>query len=84
VIYVVQYTPGASRELRGLDRVNQVRIARGVNSFAQTGHGDIDTMKGRPGEYRLRVGDYRVIFALDAARNEIVVTRIAHRREVYR
>ncbi len=34
--------------------------------------------------YRLRVGDYRVIYAFDSARNEIHLLAVGHRREIYR
>lgn len=34
--------------------------------------------------YRLRVGDYRVIYQVDVARNEIVLVAIGHRRDVYK
>jgi mRNA interferase RelE/StbE len=36
------------------------------------------------GEFKLRVGDYRVIYEFDANRNEIYLITIGHRREVYR
>ncbi len=35
-------------------------------------------------EYRVRVGDYRVIYAVDNERMLVEVLRVAHRREVYR
>jgi mRNA interferase RelE/StbE len=34
------------------------------------------------GEYRFRIGDYRVIF--DIEENEIVVLKVGHRREIYK
>ena len=34
--------------------------------------------------YRLRVGDYRIIYTFDAARNEIHLLAVGHRREIYR
>jgi mRNA interferase RelE/StbE len=34
--------------------------------------------------YRLRVGDYRIIYTLDTVRNEIYLLAVGHRREVYR
>jgi len=40
-------------------------------------------MTGR-GEYRLRVGDYRVIYDFEVARNELYLLTLGHRREVYR
>lgn len=35
------------------------------------------------GDFRIRVGDYRVVYAVDD-RNRVIVGRIAHRREVFR
>jgi mRNA interferase RelE/StbE len=35
-------------------------------------------------KYRLRIGDYRVIYRFDLARGEIYLVAIGHRREVYR
>ena len=40
-------------------------------------------LQGRP-EFRLRVGDYRVIYEFDLARNELFLITLGHRREVYR
>jgi mRNA interferase RelE/StbE len=34
--------------------------------------------------FRLRVGDYRVIYRFDARKNELYVAAVGHRREVYR
>jgi len=36
------------------------------------------------GGYRLRVGDWRVVFTLDGTVLRVTVVRVAHRREVYR
>ena len=35
-------------------------------------------------DYRIRLGDYRVVYAVDDAERLVIVARIAHRREVYR
>jgi mRNA interferase RelE/StbE len=40
-------------------------------------------MKGRA-EFRLRVGDYRVIYDFDTEKNEIYLITLGNRREVYR
>jgi mRNA interferase RelE/StbE len=34
--------------------------------------------------YRLRVGDYRVIYKFDTAKREIYLLALGHRREIYR
>ena len=35
-------------------------------------------------DYRIRVGDHRVVYAVDHAERLVQIARIAHRREVYR
>ncbi|MGD0990633.1 MAG: type II toxin-antitoxin system RelE/ParE family toxin [Candidatus Sulfotelmatobacter sp.] len=41
-------------------------------------------LKAQPDHFRIRVGDYRVIYRIDGKRVVIVIVRIGHRREVYR
>jgi mRNA interferase RelE/StbE len=40
-------------------------------------------LQGRA-EFRLRVGDYRIIYAFEVSRNELSLVTLGHRREVYR
>ncbi|MEG4964118.1 MULTISPECIES: type II toxin-antitoxin system RelE/ParE family toxin [unclassified Microcoleus] len=47
-------------------------------------HPNIKQLKGElAGYYRYRVGDYRVVYDIDDEQKRVVVTVIAHRREVY-
>jgi mRNA interferase RelE/StbE len=83
--YKVEFTASALREFRALDRQIQRRISAkipeltenpllaGANKF----HGEAD-------HWRIRVGDYRIIYRVEKHRVVIVVVRIGHRREVYR
>jgi mRNA interferase RelE/StbE len=41
-------------------------------------------LAGSDNDWRIRVGDYRVVYEIDDAANEIRVNRVRHRREVYR
>ncbi len=40
-------------------------------------------LKGYKDQWRIRVGDWRVVYIIDDATKVVSVTRIAHRREVY-
>jgi mRNA interferase RelE/StbE len=40
-------------------------------------------LKGGENEWRIRVGNYRIIYMIDDSAGAVDVTRIAHRREVY-
>jgi mRNA interferase RelE/StbE len=68
--------------LKGLAVEQARRIRDVVERFATTGHGDVKALQGDGPGYRLRVGDYRVLF--DQAGNVVSVVRVAHRRESYR
>jgi mRNA interferase RelE/StbE len=41
-------------------------------------------LKGSSDEYRIRVGDYRVVYAIDDDDLIVLILAVAHRRDVYR
>jgi mRNA interferase RelE/StbE len=45
---------------------------------------DIKKLVGSTNIYRLRVGDYRIVYEMDQKAGEIVIIRVAHRKDVYR
>ncbi len=83
--YQVLFAPAAEREFRALPQAVQVRLASRINALAAeprpTGSAKL---AGPPDLYRIRIGDYRVIYAIDDGRLLVLVVRAAHRREVYR
>ena len=81
---IVQWTPAARRDLERCDRQTQHRILDVVERFATTGHGDVVRLKGVIRQWRLRVGDWRVRFTLDAALTTLTILTVRHRSEAYR
>lgn len=83
--YRLLYTPSAQKQLRKLPRQVQQQIEKGVealcvNPFAP----ELDIKKLRGQEYlRLRIGKYRVIYALLNNVLTIKIIAVGHRREVY-
>jgi mRNA-degrading endonuclease RelE of RelBE toxin-antitoxin system len=60
-----------------------MRILHALTRFGETGEGDIKALSGEWDEYfRLRVGEFRVIF--QAAPDEISIIRVRNRSDVYR
>ncbi|MGD9894568.1 MAG: type II toxin-antitoxin system RelE/ParE family toxin [Dehalococcoidia bacterium] len=43
----------------------------------------VKPIRGRAGYYRVRVGDYRVVYSVDDTARAVTVVIVAHRREVY-
>lgn len=81
---VVLLSEPANRVYSRLPTKVRERIRASLRDFADTERGDVKRLKGTRGRedlYRLRVGDYRVVFA--RSRTEIRVTRILHRSEGY-
>jgi mRNA interferase RelE/StbE len=81
----VEFATLALREFKALDRVVQRRIAThidqlGIDPFTK----GTKRLRGATDEYRIRVGDYRVIYRVDGKRAIVLVLKIGHRREIYR
>ncbi|MFP5500966.1 MAG: type II toxin-antitoxin system RelE family toxin [Candidatus Sericytochromatia bacterium] len=83
--YAVEWTKAASKELSKLPRSVQVQVVEAVTTFAATGRGDIRKLAGRQEHWRLRVGDYRVVFTRRKGELllTIVVVKVGNRRDVY-
>lgn len=83
--YRIELTLDALRALAKLDKPVRRRIQGAIDKLA----GDprpagMIALPGAPGAFRIRVGDYRVIYSLHEDRLLIVVIDIGHRRDVYR
>ncbi len=82
--YAVEVKPSARKELEALPDNVLRRAVRKLESLA----GDprpagCKKLKGYRDQWRLRIGDWRVLYIVDDAAKLVSVTRIAHRREVY-
>lgn len=83
--YTVWLLSAAEREWRKLPHEIQPRVNRALLALEDTPrpHG-VTKLSGSSDRWRIRVGDYRIIYRIDDAAREITVLRIAHRRHVYR
>jgi len=73
----------AKAQVRVIDQMTALRILRALAQFAATEEGDVKRLQGiDPPEFRLRVGDYRLLFHELPGAIEIV--SVKHRREAYR
>lgn len=81
--YRLVYTARAARDIRKLDASTKDRIGEALRRFEED-----PLAHARPlihselGQYRFRIGNYRVIF--DLVGQEIVVLRVGHRSAIYR
>jgi mRNA interferase RelE/StbE len=82
--YRVALTASAEKELRGLPPKVVARIMPRLEHLTGTPRPPgCKKLKGGDNEWRIRVGDYRIVYEIDGTAKTVDVTRIAHRREVY-
>jgi mRNA interferase RelE/StbE len=83
--YRVALAASAAKELHGLPAKMVVRIIPRLEHLASTPRPPgCKKLKGGDKEWRIRVADYRIVYVVDDAARTVDVTRIAHRREVYK
>ena len=66
------------------DRRTAQRIVAAVNRLAEHNIGDVKKLAGGSGEYRLRVGDWRVLFTFEDNGQTLLILRILNRGHAYR
>jgi len=85
MVYRLQFTPGAKRDVRRLDARYARRIVQKLQELAE--HAEAAQHKALVGQwkglYSLRVGDYRALYLLKRDQKLLVVETIGHRREIY-
>ncbi|GGF16771.1 type II toxin-antitoxin system RelE family toxin [Subtercola lobariae] len=82
--YVIELAPAASRQLRKLDPQARRRIQAVVELLSEDPRPPAATqLVGGMGEWRVRTGDYRVIYQIRDDRLLVLVVRVGHRRDVH-
>ncbi len=84
--YNVEFKPSALKDLKKLPINIQKRIAKKLD-YILNQNKPLDLAvpligNSIAGDYRFRIGDYRVVF--DLVKNKLIIILIEHRREVYR
>ena len=78
------FTPQARRDMRRLDQVVIQRIFDALDSYVAERRGNVRKLTGRENEWRIRVGDWRILFRRDLAARTVVVLRVLPRGRAYR
>ena len=81
--YRIEWMDEAATDVRGIDRETAMRLFESIRRFALTGAGDVNTLHDdMAGSFRLRFGDYRVLFNLED--NDMRIFGVRHRSAAYR
>jgi mRNA interferase RelE/StbE len=83
--YSIEFTSEAIADIGRLDRTYQIRIARKIKWLGE----NFEQITSLPltgnlsGFFKLRIGDYRVIYSINQAQQTTIIHQIGHRREIY-
>lgn len=83
--YEVTFAKSATKELESLSASLIERVLRRINCLANDPR-PVGSRKlsGSTSLYRLRIGDYRVIYDIDDRRKIVDISAVRHRRDAYR
>ena len=79
--YVVEFKPRAVKDLKVLPTVELRRVVAKTEALRDGLVGDVKKLTNFTPEYRLRVGNYRVLFEVEGG--AVVVYRVLHRKDAY-
>ena len=83
--YSILLRPAAARDLRALPGNKRSRIEKAIERLRNDPRPPgARKLMGVNNEWRLRVGEYRVLYVVNDSERQVVIARVAHRREAYR
>jgi mRNA interferase RelE/StbE len=82
--YIITVKPSAQKQLNSLPIEISSRMAPRIRALATDPRPDgCLKLKGKQNQWRMRVGDYRIIYSIDDVNFAIEILKVRHRREVY-
>jgi mRNA interferase RelE/StbE len=82
--YAIEILRSARKQLERIAADHQERVLTALEALAQTPRPDgCSKLTGREA-WRIRIGDYRVVYEIDDEAKIVVIVVIAHRRDAYR
>jgi len=81
----LSFTKHAQKDLAALNASQRERIIQTLDQILiNPEHAELRKIKMKPRQWRLRVGDWRIILEIDLIGQVVHVLHIKHRREAYR
>ncbi|MFC2171808.1 type II toxin-antitoxin system RelE/ParE family toxin [Acidobacteriota bacterium] len=83
--YQIVLRPAAKRNLKRLPKEVQIRVSKRISQLRSDPRPPgAEKLEGAEQTYRIRIGDYRVLYEIHKKKVLIVIIRIRHRGDVYK
>ena len=84
-MYRIEFRPAAVKQLQAIERKGQRRIIHRIEALADDPRPrGAHKLAGSDSTYRIRVGDYRVVYDILDAKLIVLIVKVGHRWEIYR
>lgn len=84
--YKVEFTKSAAKEFKRLPKAIKLKVVEASKFLSENPFSDllnIKKLKGVDSLYRLRIGDYRLVYTVEGKKLRIIIIKIGHRKDIY-
>ena len=82
--YRIEFVRQASRQFKSLSKQEQKRIKSKIDALStEPRPNGVVKLSGKDNLYRIRAGNYRIIYSIQDERLLVLVVKIGHRRDIY-
>jgi len=79
--YRIEFKPKSIKDCKSLPKKDLIKIFAKIEGLKSNLEGDVKRLTNYTPEFRLRIGNYRVLFEIE--HGTIVIYRIGHRKQIY-
>jgi mRNA interferase RelE/StbE len=84
-LFEINWKSSSESDLRKIDKQYIPRIVDAIESLANNPFpSQSKKLKDSESGFRLRIGDYRIIYQVDSEKKEIIIYHLRHRKDAYR
>lgn len=83
--YLIEFSKRAEKQFLALPQSIQKRLVPYINALAETPRpSKVKKLVGEENQYRIRVGDYRIVYQIQDQLLLVLILKIGHRSDIYR
>ena len=83
--YKLVVRPGVLKDVKSIPKATLLKLRSAMRTLADEPFArGTSKLQGTEDTFRIRVGDYRIIFDIDSNEKIVTIIHVAHRRDVYR
>ena len=82
--YKIGFRTSAEKELRKLPAADLPRLIERISALAGNPRPQGSQKLSAEEKYRIRQGDYRIVYSVDDRENAVLIVKIGHRKDIYR